>query len=119
MITKTNINTANYFALPGMKFGFKFYENKSAENILNVVCKFLEVKRYLLNKRTRKGYIVKARQIAMFLIKKHTDKNLTEIGQLFNGRDHTTAVHSIQKVNQLCKQDEQYKQRLLQIENLL
>lgn len=115
----TNIFTANYMALPGLKYGVSFFDIKHPAAIINAVCDVLDVKRHLLSRRTRKRYIVEARQIAMYLVKKHTKKNLTEIGKMFGGRDHTTAIHSIDKVEDRCFSDEQYKQRLLQIENLL
>ena len=115
----TNIFTANYIALPGLKPGAMFYGTKCVDSIIDSVTLSLGVERMQLKAKTRLRHIVEARQIAIFLIKKHTNMSLAEIGRLFGGRDHTTAIHSIQVVNDLCDSDEQYKQRLLQIENLL
>ena len=115
----TDIFIANYFALPGLKFDVKFFGTKSVTKIINTVSQFLDVDISLMKKKTRKREIVEARQIAMFFMRKHTRKTLKYIGTIFGGRDHTTAYHAWKTVNDLCFSNEQYKQRLLQIENLL
>ena len=115
----TNIFTANYMALPGLKPGAMFYGTKCVDSIINAVSLSLGVERKSMQAKTRIRHIVEARQTAIYLIKKHTNMSLAEIGKIFGGRDHTTAIHSIQVVNDLCDTDETYKQRLLQIENLL
>ena len=110
---------SGYMALPGLKFNVQFAGHKNPDRIISAVCEFLYVTRRQLEQKTRKRYIVEARQIAMYLIRKHSSKSMQHIGSIFGGRDHTTAIHSIQVVNDLCDSNEQYKQRLLQIENLL
>jgi chromosomal replication initiator protein len=113
------IFSANYIALPGLKPGVKFFGSKSVDAIISVVCKFLDVKLDQVKTKSRKRHLVVARQIAMYLIKKHTTTTFFECGQIFGGRDHTTAIHSVNTVKDLCFSDEIFKQRLLQIENLL
>ena len=44
-----------------------------------------------------------ARQIAMYLIRRMTSLSLKEIGREFEGRDHTTVMHSIERVENLMK----------------
>ena len=46
-----------------------------------------------------------ARQIAMFLIREMTNMSLKEIGREFDNRDHTTVLHSIERVEKQCKTD--------------
>lgn len=118
-MTPTNIFTANYIALPGLKPGAMFYGNKCVDSIINAVSLSLGVEKRSMQARSRLRHLVEARQIAIYLIKKHTNMSLSEIGKIFGGRDHTTAIHSIQVVNDLCDSNEEYKQRLLRIENLL
>lgn len=54
-------------------------------------------------KRTRA--VARPRQIAMFLSKLLTDKSLPEIGRQFGGRDHTTVVHALKKIDELMQSD--------------
>jgi len=49
--------------------------------------------------------VARPRQIAMFLAKDLTDKSLPEIGRKFGNRDHTTIMHGVKRVTQLCKDD--------------
>ena len=49
--------------------------------------------------------IARPRQIAMFLSKELTDRSLPEIGRKFGGRDHTTIMHGVKRVAQLCDED--------------
>jgi chromosomal replication initiator protein len=46
--------------------------------------------------------VARPRQIAMFLAKELTPKSLPCIGQHFGNRDHTTVMHAIKRVNELC-----------------
>ncbi len=48
-------------------------------------------------------------QIAMYLSKKMTTKSLPDIGRRFSGRDHTTVIHAIKKVEELMIQDKNFE----------
>ncbi len=49
--------------------------------------------------------VARPRQIAMSLAKQLTSRSLPEIGRKFGGRDHTTVMHAVRKVEQLCETD--------------
>ena len=49
--------------------------------------------------------VARPRQVAMFLARDLTPKSLPLIGKLFGGRDHTTVMHAIRRVEELCKID--------------
>jgi len=51
-----------------------------------------------LRSKKRTADIAMARQIAMFIIREMADVSLTQIGDVFGGRDHTTVMHSVNKV---------------------
>ena len=51
--------------------------------------------------------VARPRQVAMFLAKTLTSKSLPEIGRGFGGRDHTTVIHAVRKVEQLREIDSQ------------
>jgi len=51
--------------------------------------------------------IARPRQVAMFLSKTLTSKSLPDIGRRFGGRDHTTVIHAVKKVEELKMTDSQ------------
>lgn len=51
--------------------------------------------------------VARPRQVAMFLAKKLTTKSLPEIGRRFGGRDHTTVIHAVRKIEELRAVDNQ------------
>ena len=54
--------------------------------------------------------VARPRQIAMYLAKQLTARSLPEIGRKFGGRDHTTVMHAVRKVEELMKDDAQIAQ---------
>ena len=57
-----------------------------------------------MQSRSRKKSLTFARQVAMYLSRKHTTESLADIGKIFN-RDHSTVLHSIKKVTDLTRRD--------------
>ena len=53
-----------------------------------------------------------ARQIAMYLMKKTTDKSLRNIGEYLGNRDHSTVMYAVEMVEQRSKQDSEFKHKL-------
>jgi chromosomal replication initiator protein len=60
----------------------------------------------------RRKEVVLPRQMAMFLVRELTRASLPEIGQLFGGRDHTTVLYAIQKVQELSESDREVQAML-------
>ncbi len=75
------------------------------EDIQRAVSRHYNVSRteLLSNRRTRT--IVRPRQIAMYLAKVLTPRSLPEIGRRFGGRDHTTVLHAVRKIEGLSESD--------------
>ncbi len=82
-------------------------ENKepSPEEIQKVVSKFFNIKVSDLKGKKKNNAVVLPRQIAMFLIRKKTSFSFPEIGDFFGGKDHSTVIHSIKKIESLYKED--------------
>ncbi|WP_343683582.1 chromosomal replication initiator protein DnaA [Asticcacaulis sp.] len=59
----------------------------------------------LSERRTRS--VARPRQVAMWLCKQHTTRSYPDIGRRFGGRDHTTVLHAVKKVEELLQSDEQ------------
>ncbi|MEO8883795.1 MAG: chromosomal replication initiator protein DnaA [Devosia sp.] len=75
------------------------------EDILKIVSRHYKVPRNDLLSSRRSRDVVRPRQIAMYLAKALTSRSLPEIGRRFGGRDHTTVLHSVRKVEQMMKDD--------------
>ncbi len=75
------------------------------EDILKVVSKHYGVTRADLLSSRRTANVVRPRQIAMYLAKVLTLRSLPEIGRRFGGRDHTTVLHAVRKIEGLVQGD--------------
>ena len=75
----------------------------SADVIIEEVCKFYDIENEALRGQGRTKDIVLARQIAMYEMRRMTNLSLKEIGKEFEGRDHATVMHSIDRVEKLMK----------------
>jgi chromosomal replication initiator protein len=53
----------------------------------------------------RSRSVARPRQVAMYLAKQLTSRSLPEIGRKFGGRDHTTVMHAVRKIEELCEGD--------------
>ncbi len=79
------------------------------EEIQRIVCEYLGIDENTVRAKKRTKEAVRARQIAMYFCKKLTDHSLKTIGLHFGGRDHSTVIHSINKVNDYLETDPQYR----------
>jgi chromosomal replication initiator protein len=75
------------------------------EDIQRVVARRYNVSRGDLLSSRRTANVVRPRQIAMYLAKTLTLRSLPEIGRRFGGRDHTTVLHAVRKIESLIGQD--------------
>lgn len=66
----------------------------------------------LMLSRKKTSQIALARQVAMFLSRKHTDFSLKSIGEAFGGRDHSTVIHACDIIAKRASQDIQLKDRV-------
>ncbi len=70
-----------------------------------------------LRSKSRSKDLSFARQVAMFLMKKVTDKSLRDIGEFLGGRDHSTVMHALSKIDQQCKSDSDFENRIKKMEH--
>lgn len=84
----------------------------SARKIAEAVAEFYNISMDDLIKQSRKKEFVKPRQIAMYLIRKELDNSFPSIGDFFGGRDHTTVMHAVEKISELVKEKENFKQEI-------
>ena len=75
--------------------------NVTIDNIQTLVCKYFKISKNEMLSSRRSRYLVRPRQVAIYLSKTLTTKSLPEIGREFSNRDHTTVIHSVKTIEKL------------------
>ena len=75
------------------------------DNIIKEVCRYFRLEEDQIRGPSRSRDILNARQIAMYLIRRMTNLSLDETGKLFGGRDHSTTLNGVTKVENRMKTD--------------
>lgn len=74
-----------------------------SDDIIKAICSYYNVKPTTLRGAKRDASIVRARQVAMYILKNELQLTLVEIGNLLGGRDHTTIMHGVEKIEKLVE----------------
>lgn len=75
------------------------------EEIKRQACSYFGISMLELINARRATVSVRPRQIAMLMCKRFTARSYPEIGRRFGGRDHTTVLHAIRRIEAMCKTD--------------
>lgn len=84
----------------------------TVEDIQRLMEKQYYVSRDRLSSRNRTPHVVQVRQMAMYLAKRLTLNSLPEIGRRFGGRDHTTVLHAVRKIEGLVGNDPHFAEEV-------
>ena len=76
--------------------------------IQGVVASFFGIPSFEMTSARRSRCVARPRQIAMYLSRELTPKSLPDIGRRFGGRDHTTVIHALRRVEELIKSDGEF-----------
>lgn len=91
----------------------------SMPEILRVTAESFRVAVDALRSKGRRQELVIARQVAMYLIREMTNHSYPEIGQFFDGRDHTTVMYAVHKITELIESDPNVAQRVRELQDAL
>jgi chromosomal replication initiator protein len=80
----------------------------SIEEIQKKVAEYFNIKLSEMSSARRSRQVARPRQVAMYLAKQLTSRSLPEIGRKFGGRDHTTVMHAVKKVEELKEGDQNF-----------
>ena len=80
------------------------------DEIQNKVANYYHISIEDLISSRRIRTFARPRQVAMYLSKKLTTRSLPEIGRKFGGRDHTTVIHAVKKINELKENNNKFKE---------
>ncbi|MCP8938628.1 chromosomal replication initiator protein DnaA [Alsobacter sp. SYSU M60028] len=89
------------------------------EDIQKLVATHYNVSRADILSSRRSAGVVKPRQIAMYLAKQLTLRSLPEIGRRFGGRDHTTVLHAVRKIDGVVAQDPVLREEIELLKRML
>ena len=93
--------------------------NINPRKIITTVADYYNLTRQQIISKTRTKHVSMARQICMYLIRKKLDLPYLAIGAEFGGKDHSTVMNSINKIEKLRKTDKSYELALKELEKLL
>lgn len=88
----------------------------SVEDIIKLCGQHFNVRVTDLKSKSRSKPIVVARQVCMFLLKKYLDKSLMDIGRSFGGKDHTTVINAIRRVEDHIRKDSDLRRDIEELE---
>ena len=89
----------------------------SCETIKRAVCKHWSIKISDIESSKRKREYAFSRQVAMYLCREMTNLSLPQIGKYFGGRDHTTVMHAIDKIEKEIKDNPLFAQDIKNLKN--
>jgi chromosomal replication initiator protein len=88
------------------------------DEVIKNICNFYTIKETLIKGPKRDSGLVKARQIAMYILKQDLGLSFVEIGNILGGRDHTTIMHGVKKIEGLLS-NKVFLEEILGIKSLL
>ena len=87
----------------------------TAQAVVSYICTTYHIDEDVLRGQSRGREVVNARQIAMYLMRRMICMNLADIGKEFGDRDHTTVLHSLDKVEKQMRSDPAFAETVKQI----
>jgi len=110
------------YVIPGIKrtdIMLKADDTLKIDAVIAVVCRYTGISVEQMNSPSRKREIVYARYMCMWFLRKYSKLTLKALGKIFGGRDHTTAIHAINSVQDWSDVDLQTQWDLARINEIL
>ena len=102
-----------------IKNSIKPKKNIAVKDVVKIVSDFYNIKEESIYEKTRHKEVIKPRQVIMYLLREDFNISYPSIGQKLGGRDHTTVIHSCEKVKNDLKEDQSLLDEIEQIRGLL
>lgn len=91
----------------------------SVKDVIKRVAEFYDIDEQSIYEKTRRKEVVRPRQIIMYILREDFRVSYPTIGQKLGGRDHTTVIHSCEKVRNELKENTTLAQELSQVRMLI
>jgi len=86
------------------------------DSIQSIVCDYYHLDPSAIQGKSRKSEISSARQVTMYLAKKHTGASFSNIGKLVGKRDHATVLHACKTIRNLLETDKEFRSSVEELE---
>lgn len=94
-------------------------KTKSPQEVVKIVSDYYNIDEKNIYEKTRRKEVIKPRQIIMYLLRKDFNISYPSIGQKMGGRDHTTVIHSCEKISTEVEKNDVLAQEIHQIRSML
>jgi chromosomal replication initiator protein len=94
-------------------------KNISVKDVIKLVSEFYNVDEESVYDKTRKKEVVKPRQVIMYLLREDFNVSFPSIGEKMGGRDHTTVIHSCEKVKEDLKTNSALVEEITQLRAMM
>jgi len=102
-----------------IKHNVKPNRGVSVDEVVRRVAQYYEIAEKSIYEKTRKKEVVKPRQIIMYILREEFNVSYPSIGEKLGGRDHTTVIHSCEKIKEEIKTNTSLEQELDHIRALI
>jgi chromosomal replication initiator protein len=102
-----------------MRDNSKPKKSLSVKEIVKIVSNYYNIEESHIYEKTRKKEVVKPRQIIMYLLREDMNISYPSIGEKLGGRDHTTVIHSCEKIKEEIKTNQPLTQELQHIRSIM
>ncbi|MBI5470499.1 chromosomal replication initiator protein DnaA [Candidatus Kaiserbacteria bacterium] len=102
-----------------VKHNVKPNKGVSVEEVVRRIANYYEIAEKSIYEKTRKKEVVKPRQVIMYMLREEFSVSYPSIGEKMGGRDHTTVIHSCEKIKEEIKTDSVLEAELEHIRTLI
>ena len=102
-----------------IKNNLKPKKNSSIKDVVKTIAEFYGITENEIYEKTRKKNVVKPRQMIMYVLREDFDVSYPTLGEKLGGKDHTTVMHSYEKVKEDLKTDSSLVRELSQLRSML
>ena len=102
-----------------IKNSIKPQKNVSTKDVVKLVSDFYGINESSIYEKTRKKEVVKPRQIIMYILREDFSISFPTIGQRLGGRDHTTVIHSYEKIKNDLKINNTLAQEINHVRSMI
>jgi chromosomal replication initiator protein len=110
----TMLDVRNY-----IKNNVKPKKSVAVKDVVRIISDFFNIKEDSIYEKTRHKEVIRPRQIIMYILREDFNISYPSIGQKLGGRDHTTVIHSCEKIKNDIKEDQGLFEEISQIRTLL
>lgn len=91
----------------------------AVSDVVEKVARYFDIDPSSIYEKTRRKEVVKPRQLIMYILREDFQVSYPAIGQKMGGRDHTTVIHSCEKIKNQLKEDTELEEEVTQVRMLL